>query len=222
MTTNSIRLLPNEIPSAAPGYIPFHQARQWRSDVELTDPRQPGVTVFLTQKAYLRANAHAHSDLENEVGGWLIGVRRVDQITGENYIVIERCLPALFTRQGSAYLTFTQDSQVAMFEIMEEHFPDKELVGWYHTHPKMSVFLSSYDLFLHNHFFPHPWQVALVIEPHTNVAGFFIRDREGDLDGAHYFGFHELTGGRKTTVVRWENMAEIVSDSRPELENQDE
>jgi proteasome lid subunit RPN8/RPN11 len=222
MTTNSIRLLPLETPPAVPGNIPFRQARQWRADIELTEPRQPGVTVFLTQKAYLRANAHAHSDLNNEVGGWLIGARRADQTTGEEYIVIERCLPALHTRQGSAYLTFTQDSQLAMFEIMEEHFPDKDLVGWYHTHPRMSVFLSSYDLFLHNHFFPHLWQVALVIEPHSNVAGFFIRDRDGELDGSHYFGFHELSGGKKNSVVRWENMTEIITKSEGALENNNE
>jgi proteasome lid subunit RPN8/RPN11 len=219
MATTKIRLLPVQTPPPSPGYIPIKYARQWRSDIELADPLQPGLTVFLTQKAYARANAHAHSDLDHEVGGWLIGARREDQLTGEEYIVIERCLPALFTRQGSAYLTFTQDSQVAMFGIMEEKFPEKDLVGWYHTHPKMSVFLSSYDLFLHNHFFPHLWQVALVIEPHSNTAGFFIRDQEGSLDGRYYFGFHELTSGRKGSVVRWANMTEEPSESFEVQEN---
>jgi proteasome lid subunit RPN8/RPN11 len=221
MTTN-IRLLPIETPPPTPGYIPFRYARGWRSDAELAEVRQPGVTVFLTQKAYVRANVHAQSDLDNEVGGWLIGARRADQLTGEQYIIIERCLPAMFTRQGSAYLTFTQDSQVAMFGIMEEKFPDKDLLGWYHTHPKMGVFLSSYDLFLHNHFFPHPWQVALVIEPHSNQAGFFIRDQAGDLDGRHYFGFHELAGGAKNSVVRWTNMEEELGKSPALLESENE
>ncbi len=220
MDSTRIRLLPSDTPPASPGYIPFKYARRWRSDAELEQPARPGVTVFLTPKAYLRANAHAHSDLDNEVGGWLIGVRREDQLTGEEYIVIERCLPALHTRQGSAYLTFTQDSQVAMYGIMEEKFPDKDLVGWYHTHPRMSVFFSSHDLFLHNHFFPHPWQVALVIEPHSNQAGFFIRDQEGNLDGRCYYGFYELTGGKKPSVVRWANMTEELTESSGELENE--
>ncbi|MFN2112955.1 MAG: Mov34/MPN/PAD-1 family protein [Anaerolineales bacterium] len=220
--TTRIRLLPLETPPPTQGYIPFRHARGWRSDAELADAGQPAVTVFLTQKAYVRANVHAQSDLENEVGGWLIGVRRADQLTGEEYIVIERCLPALFTRQGSAYLTFTQDSQVAMFGIMEEKFPDKDLLGWYHTHPKMGVFLSSYDLFLHNHFFPHPWQVALVIEPHSSQAGFFIRDRDGYLDGRHYYGFHELSGGMVNSVVRWTNMEQQPSQSAARMESEHE
>jgi proteasome lid subunit RPN8/RPN11 len=221
MTTN-IRLLPLETPPPTPGYIPLQYARGWRSDVELTEARQPGVTVFMTQKAYVRANVHAQSDLENEVGGWLIGAHRADQLTGEGYIVIERCLPAPFTRQGSAYLTFTQDSQVALFEIMEEKYPDKDLLGWYHTHPKMGIFLSSYDLFLHNHFFPHSWQVALVIEPHSNQAGFFIRDLEGEMDGRLYYGFHELAGRRKNSVVRWTNLEEELEESAARLESEHE
>ena len=222
MKSSSIRLLPLETPAPRIGYIPSRHARYWRSDIELSNPGQPGTAVFMTQKAYVRANVHANSDLENEVGGWLIGNWREDQITGEKYIVVERCLPAVYARHGSAYLTFTQDCQLAMFDTMEEKYPDKELVGWYHTHPKMSVFLSNYDLFLHNSFFPHPWQVALVIEPHTNVAGFFVRDRDGNLDGRHYFGFHELANEQNRSVVQWANMTEEFTELLAEKENGNE
>lgn len=222
MNTPNIRLLPLEKPTPQIGYMPYKHARYWRSDLELASSRKPGIAVFMTQKAYVRANVHAQSDLDNEVGGWLIGNWREDQVTGEEYIVVERCLPAMYAQAGSAYLTFTQDSQVAMFDIMEDKYPDKELVGWYHTHPKMSVFLSTYDLFLHNSFFPHPWQVALVMEPHTRVAGFFIRDKEGNLDGRHYFGFHELANESKRSVVHWENMTEEFTESLAAKEQKNE
>jgi hypothetical protein len=53
----------------------------------------------------------------------------------------------------------------------------------------------------------------LVIEPHTNVAGFFIRDKDGNLDGRHYFGFHELANEQKRSVVHWENMQEGFTES---------
>jgi len=220
MTTANIRLLPIETPTPQPGYIPFKQSRHWRSNIEQAHPGQPGITVFMTQKAYVRANVHAQSDMDNEIGGWLIGNWRKDQETGEEYIVVERCLPALHTRRGSAYLTFTQDSQLAMFEIMEEKFPDKELVGWYHTHPKMSVFLSNHDLFLHNSFFPHHWQVALVIEPHSHTAGYFIRDKDGNLDAKFYSGFHELVPERYCSIVRWTNMTEELTGSEGVMENE--
>jgi len=221
-TTAKIRLLPVEIPVPRPGNIPHRYARRWISDVELEYPHQPGITVVMTPKAYVRANVHAQSDLENEIGGWLIGSWKKDQSTGEEYIIVERCLPAVGDRRGSAFITFTQDSQVAMFDVMEEKYPDKDLVGWYHSHPKMSVFLSGHDLFLHQSFFPHPWQVALVIEPHSNTAGFFVRDWDGKLDGKYYFGFHELGAGGDQKVVHWTNMEEENTASPGVVENENE
>ena len=37
-----------------------------------------------------------------------------------------------------------------------------EPVGWYHSHTRSEIFLSDVDLDIHKHFFPEPWQVALV------------------------------------------------------------
>jgi proteasome lid subunit RPN8/RPN11 len=93
-----------------------------------------------------------------------------------------------------------------MHSLMEEKFPDKELVGWYHTHPRMGLFLSSHDIFLHNNFFPKPWQVALVVEPHSNVGGFFIKDKNGEMDARHHFGFYEIISGSERSLVHWENL----------------
>lgn len=222
MNNSSIRLLPKDAQVALPGIIPYKHARYWRSDVEYSQGRYPAVSVFITQKAYVQINVHAGSDMNDEVGGWLIGNWREDQITGKEYIVIENCLPAIHVRKGSAFLTFTQKSQVAMFESIEKDFQDKELVGWYHTHPKMSVFYSKYDLFLHNNFFPHPWQVGLVVEPYTNVAGFFIQDTDGHMDPRHYFGFHELSNERQRSVIHWTNMQEEFTESLAIKENENE
>jgi proteasome lid subunit RPN8/RPN11 len=47
------------------------------------------------------------------------------------------------------------------------------VVGWHHTHPGFGVFLSGYDLFIHQHFFREPWQIALVIDPQRQELGFF-------------------------------------------------
>ena len=164
------------------------------------------VSVFVTQRAFVRFCAHAGSDLENEVGGWLVGYWRADRDSGAKYIIIDAILPAPHTRRGEAFLTFTQDSQVALYHLMEERYPGKELVGWYHTHPRMGVFLSGYDAWLHNHFFPEPYQVALVIEPHSATGGFFVRQTDGSLDMRRYYGFFELLNRRKRSVVHWRNI----------------
>jgi len=204
MSGSLIRLSPNDTPEPKTASIP-EQAIRWRSQYEVAGYIAP-VSIYVTAKAFIRFCAHAGSDLQNEVGGWLVGKWRADEESGQEFLIVHSVLPALYTRHGSAYLTFTQDSQVAMHAMMEERYPESELVGWYHTHPRMGVFLSSYDTWLHGNFFPHPWQVALVIEPVSATAGFFIPDQEGVLDNRRYYGFHELYNGRKSSVVHWTNL----------------
>ncbi len=213
MTSPSIRLLTNGQPAPRRGYIPNGRAMRWRSPSEEDGP-DPVVTVFVSQRAYVRCCAHAGSDLNNEVGGWLVGKWRMDKQSGKEFVVVENILPAPHTRQGSAYLTFTQESQVALHQALEERFPKKELVGWYHTHPRMGVFLSEYDTWLHQNFFPEAFQVALVIEPYSSSGGFFIRQSDGSLDPRRYYGFYELHNRKRRSVVHWRNIfpeAEVFS-----------
>ncbi len=205
MPESRIRLLPPEEPASRCSYISTPRARRWRSPLE-SDEHKPAVSVFVAPRAYVRFCAHAGSDLDHEVGGVLVGERCADETTGEPFIVVEAVLLAQHTRQGSAYLTFTQDSLVALHDELEERYPDKEMVGWYHTHPRMGVFLSGYDTWLHMHFFPEPWQVALVIEPHSVTGGFFIRQADGSLDPRRYSGFYELAENEAPSVVHWRNL----------------
>jgi len=90
---------------------------------------------------------------------------------------------------------------------------DEKIVGWFHTHPRMGVFLSHYDTFLHRNFFPEPWQVALVVEPFSSVAGFFIRQADGTFDPTRYFGFYEMDGANGQSVVRWQNLQKVEMES---------
>lgn len=186
-----VRIGPAEEIVPSPAKIPLAQSLRWWSPHE-GPGREPYLAVFMTARAYVRCCAHAGSDLEHEVGGALIGASRRDRATGRPFIVIEAALPARHTRQGRTYLTFTHDSLVDLHEELEERYPRKMLVGWYHTHPGMDVFLSGYDLWLHEHFFPYAWQVALVIEPQSRHGGFFVRAPDGQPHPRHYTGFGEL------------------------------
>jgi proteasome lid subunit RPN8/RPN11 len=205
MTMPSIYLQPPDPPMPRSARIPVHHSIRWQTQNEENAP-EPLISVFVTPRAFIRLCAHAGSDLDNEVGGWLVGKWRRDKNCDQQFIVVENALPAPFTRQGRAFLTFTQDSQVALQNLMEERFPDKELLGWYHTHPKMGVFLSAYDTWLHNNFFPQHYQIALVVEPHSSTGGFFIRQMDGSLDPRRYYGFYELRNRKKSSVVHWRNV----------------
>ncbi|MDD2696451.1 MAG: Mov34/MPN/PAD-1 family protein [Anaerolineales bacterium] len=213
MTESKISLAPPDDLKPRKAHIPFERALRWRARLE-DENHLPAVSVFISQRAFVRFCAHAGSDLDNEVGGWLVGKWRADKETGEQFIIVEATLPARHIRHGGTFLTFTQDSQVTLYAEFQERFPNKELVGWYHTHPRMGIFLSEYDTWLHRNFFPEPYQVALVIEPFSSTGGFFIRQRDGTLNPHHYFGFYELNNRGNRSVVHWRNLSpetEILS-----------
>ena len=133
--------------------LPAKKASRWNSPYDGTTGLNPLVSVFMTQPAYSRICVHSVSDLKNEVGGILVGQWCLDE-NHEQFIVVEHALPARYTRQGSVYLTFTQDSLVDIHEQIDNNYKGQKIVGWYHTHPSMGVFLSHYDTWLHNNFFP--------------------------------------------------------------------
>jgi proteasome lid subunit RPN8/RPN11 len=204
--TPRVRLSANNAIEPVVTRIPYHRAVRWHPKDEEMNQQQPPLSIFLTQNAYVRMCAHAGSDLDNEVGGWMAGKYCLDSESGAPFIVIDTILPAVYTKQGAAHLTFTGDTQIALHSHLEEHYPEKVFLGWYHTHPRMGVFFSQWDTWLHQNFFPEPWQVALVIEPHQSIGGFFIRQHDGTLDQKRYFGFYELTNKKQKNVVFWRNL----------------
>jgi len=216
-----IHVLPPTMTQPITAPLPVNRASRWNSQYDETG-LNPLVSVFMTQPAYSRICVHSVSDMTNEVGGMLIGQWCVD-IDDNNrnrsqFIVVEHAIPARHTRQGSVYLTFTQESLVDIHDQIDTNFQGKRIVGWYHTHPRMGIFLSHYDTWLHNNFFPEPWQVALVVEPHSALGGFFVRQNAGVLDPTRYFGFYELDGSFGRSMVFWSNLNQIDEQKEKERE----
>ena len=184
--------------------MPVQHASRWDSPHE-AEGLEPLVSVFMSQPAYGRICVHSTSNTSVEVGGVLIGHWCLgDQ--HEQFVVIEHALPARHTRQGGTFITFTPDSLVDIHEQLETDYKGMLILGWDHTHPGMGVFLSHYDVWLHRNFFPEPWQVALVVEPVAEAAGFFIRQKQDVLDPTRYFGFYELDGKYGRSMVYWTNL----------------
>ena len=198
--------------------LPLHRAQNWVRDEQSS--AIPAVKVFVSQRAFLSVSAHSRSDMQNEVGGWLAGTWCWDKKLQEEFVVVEAIIPAKAVRQGSTFITFTHDSQVEMLSVLEDRYPEKRIVGWYHTHPRMGLFLSEHDLWLHKQFFSQPWQVALVVEPHSCAGGFFVRDLDNELDPHRYFGFYELLSKDTESVSHWQNLrkeeeASIKEEAKP-------
>lgn len=129
--------------------------------------------VLLSDKALKVITEHVTSDTRIEVGGVMCGKAYIDRDTCCQYSVVTRCLPALYGRSYGARFEFTAEAwHVITTQLLD--LVDEQMIGWYHSHPGFGVFLSSTDLFTQKHFFPHSWQVALVIDPIRNDIGVFV------------------------------------------------
>ena len=178
-----------------PPRLTYRRHRVWG------DPEQDNVRIIFGQNAYRQVNQHACSRPKREVGGVLLG--EAYRYEGITYIEIAETLPAPLTRAGAAHVTFTPDTWAAVNREQAERFPHLRVVGWYHTHPRMDVFLSGDDVFVHRHFFPEPWQVALVVEPHKHYGGFFLW--EGDTVRPAS-GFYERFDVASKSLINWRNL----------------
>ena len=181
---------------------PFKEAVRWRSKHE---DRKPS-PIFMTQDAYLGIYAHSLGDMSHEVGGMLIG-QVMQTPSGTTYSVIEAQLPAHHVEHSSIHLTFTSDTLTELLTRREDEYPHWQVIGWYHTHPRLSVFMSSHDVWLHTNFFPEVWHVALVVDPIAENAGFFHYTNRPQryLHPQAYVGFNELCG-ENPSIVAWGNL----------------
>jgi proteasome lid subunit RPN8/RPN11 len=118
----------------------------------------------------MQARAHPRQ----EVGGLLVGAVYQE---GERFLVAVRtALPGRHTWAGQAFLTFTGRTWIDLVR-RRRAYPESVVVGWYHSHPGLGIFLSSNDRFIHRSFFAdYPWYLALVVDPISGWWGTFTWD----------------------------------------------
>lgn len=113
---------------------------------------------------------HVKSVTDREVGGVLVGTVATEP---EPSCEIVAAIPALKAVGAQTNVTFTHEVWDEALGIVDRDHPNKRIVGWYHSHPDFGVFLSEYDLFIQQNFFPLPGMMALVVDPIRGDAGWF-------------------------------------------------
>jgi proteasome lid subunit RPN8/RPN11 len=149
------------------------------------------IGIYVEEKAMERMREHALSDTSREVGGVLVG--EVHIFRGKKYVKVEDCLEAKYAVGEAARIVFTHDTWREVSDEMDRKFPGKRIVGWYHSHPRYGIFLSSRDLFIHKNFFNEEWHVALVIDPISGEQGFF-QWRGGEIERCGGFYIYSKPG----------------------------
>jgi len=172
--------------------FPYHRTYRW-TPIAARDTAPPDVALVVSQEVLYRTNKHVSESLDHEIGGFLLGNRFRCPETQREYVIIDQLSPAQFTESTSVTLAFTMEAWAKLTDEMNGKFVGKLLVGWYHSHPKMNIFLSQSDVPIHERRFSDLYMSALVIDPAKQLGGFFAR-RAGKLDPLIPVEFFEYLG----------------------------
>lgn len=128
--------------------------------------------IAISNRAYKTICEHAKENIKVELCGVLIG--EVFKDAQGPFLEITDAIRGEYATNQGAQVTFTHKTWSYINNVKDSEFPDKRIVGWYHTHPRFGVFLSSQDMFIHENFFNQPWHTAFVIDPISEDEGFFV------------------------------------------------
>lgn len=121
---------------------------------------------------------------ETEVFGYLVG--DVFKWKDNKYVLVE---DQVFVKAGTdsrQYTTQQIEGAAGKYEQQFQKLRKKKkndnllIVGWWHSHPGFSCFLSTTDVQTQEFFFPLSYQVALVVDPVAEEFNFFTLDKTTD------------------------------------------
>jgi proteasome lid subunit RPN8/RPN11 len=128
--------------------------------------------VYLHEETLRAVEGMAASFPEREVGGVLLGRFAVHH--DRPYVKVEQSIPGWKAEGSATQLTFTHETWQQITAVKDREYPDLQIVGWFHSHPDLGIFLSRDDLYIHRNFFANERQVALVVDPINRDRGLFV------------------------------------------------
>lgn len=130
--------------------------------------------LYIRRQAWQDVLSHLGSNLKVEQGGLLLGRALHDTAKNLSILLIEQTVVAPEGVETTHSFSYTSETWQAIFPQIQQMPEDWTILGSYHSHPNMGVFLSKTDLATQADIFSHPWQIAVVVDPVRNEAGFFV------------------------------------------------
>jgi len=167
-----IKEVTKPIPEKMPLHNPNCAIRLW------VDKPEYSLKIFIEKEIMEQILTYSQKDITRELGGVLVG--DYCQENKVKFIKISDFIEARNTQANNSHIKFNHDTWNAIEQErkLRKISEKKQMVGWFHTHPGWGIFLSEDDLFIHQHFFNLPWQVAMVVDPLQKEQGFFLWEND--------------------------------------------
>jgi|GEM_PF-1999481 len=147
--------------------------------------------VYINMTVWRQLWQYACDNRDREIGGVLLGTFLHDD--NSDGLNIQAYLPGRYMEETLASLTFTHKTWTDINQRLMREYNDKRIIGWFHTHPGHGIFMSRYDLYIHQSYFAGEGQVAVVFDPAHRSAGFFQR-RQGRMRQLRTIHIYTLAG----------------------------
>ncbi|MBN1450328.1 MAG: Mov34/MPN/PAD-1 family protein [Anaerolineales bacterium] len=135
--------------------------RSGRAQPMNNSAKEDALLIFFKRKVFKELIQAAHDTPDREIGGVLVGQAHRNAESTKPFIVINGHIPAKAATGNEISLSFSYEDDFS--KIMETQYKGRRTLGWYHTHPVHSPFLSPEDVAFHSRTWQAPWHVALVI-----------------------------------------------------------
>ncbi len=97
------------------------------------------ITVEISPLAYAKIIDWTATNTEREIGGYLIG-----KIMKEKLLITEAVFAV--AESNPTFVSFDNMLQFKIIERLEEKGKGEVILGWFHTHPNLNVFMSGTDV----------------------------------------------------------------------------
>jgi len=132
------------------------------------------VRVAFEGNVWHQMERHAGRDTRREQLGLLLGrVIRVEP-GGGLLTVVTQAVAVPSSDASPTHVSVTHESTEPIAAAIRKLPPGATVVGWFHSHPGLGVFLSGTDLRTQRSCFSQEWHVAVVLDPVRGERGVFV------------------------------------------------
>ncbi|MCL2198007.1 MAG: LysM peptidoglycan-binding domain-containing protein [Defluviitaleaceae bacterium] len=154
-----------------------------------------GLRIYMEDYVCTFLHQYAESAGFEERIAFLVGKQMV--IDGQQYLFIGGAIYGRYAEKHEGHLRFTEKSVDYAEEMLEEHFPNMEIVGWMQSQPSYGTYLNQYYGAYHLRQFRKEHQVMFVVDPLERTNAFYSAnpvaltpgDRMAEIPG--YFIYYE-------------------------------
>lgn len=135
-----------------------------------------------------------------ETAGFFLGqyLERINKEEKRIYeVVCDTFISARHLQANQSEIKFKSSTFSDLAINIDQH-PNLGVIGWFHTHPALGVFLSTLDESIHYNFFREEWQIAVVVDPIIDRLGIFTWNIKKELNNIRkakkkFADWHELS-----------------------------